>query len=235
MARVMSARGEDTGAYDVMSRYVGAFNIVSRTGNNVLKVKKNVDATTAAHMRVINTAAEANTPLRSAAATAVTATPFLLIAAYYEERELVFSPVMERVADLHKMLISSGFLLNLAVDKIPAEVRWAGQLQDDTRLYELVEMEHEWGVILMPIFTGLLPEKEDRAREAQPGHETKSCLGCDADIHVGTGDLGGWKQVYRTFPEVWIYGLSDVPYLLMDRCDHDMEYCTRCVRAYLRV
>jgi len=61
----------------------GDFDIVSRTGNNVLKVKKDVDAhfvdaTTVAHMRVINTAAEANPLWRSAAATAITATPFIL-------------------------------------------------------------------------------------------------------------------------------------------------------------
>ena len=61
----------------------GAFDIVTRTGNNVLMVKKDVDtrfvdATSAAHARVINTAAEANPPLRSAAATAITTTPFLL-------------------------------------------------------------------------------------------------------------------------------------------------------------
>jgi len=61
----------------------GDFDIVSRTGNNVLKVKKDVDAhlvevTTTAHMRVINTAAEANPPWRWAAATAITATPFFL-------------------------------------------------------------------------------------------------------------------------------------------------------------
>jgi len=73
-ARVINAAAEADGAFD----------IVSRTGNNnVLKVKKDVDAhlvdtTIAAHARVINAAAEANPPLRSAAATAITATPFLL-------------------------------------------------------------------------------------------------------------------------------------------------------------
>jgi len=181
MGRVMIARSEDMGAYDVMNRYVDD------------------------------------------------------IAVYHEERKPVPPQVTERVADLHRMLISSGFLLNLVVDEIPAEVSWAGELQDNTRLYELVEMEHEGGVILVPIFTGLLPEKEDRAGEAQPGHETKRCLACDADIHIDAGNLEGWKQVYRTFPEAWIYGLSDVPYLLMDKCDHDMEYCTRCIRTHLRI
>jgi hypothetical protein len=37
-----------------------------------------IDATTVAHTRIVNTANEANLSLRSAAATAITATPFLL-------------------------------------------------------------------------------------------------------------------------------------------------------------
>ena len=58
----------------------GDFDVVSRTGNSVLKVKKDfdthpVDTITAHHTRLSNTASEANAPLRLAVATA---TPFLL-------------------------------------------------------------------------------------------------------------------------------------------------------------